>query len=147
MGFVALGLLLIVLKLAEFGPPAAWPWWGVLSPFALAVIWWSWADKSGYTRRKEMEKMDARRDARREKNLLALGIDPRTHDKQSQKAQEYKAKRAREAEKIEGKRDAQRKKARDSVLNSRLDSSHSTQGPASSQLPAGRDSRADKPRR
>lgn len=147
MGFVALGALLIVLKLAGWGPPAAWPWWVVLTPLGLAVLWWTWADKSGHTRRREMEKMDARRDARRDKNLVALGIDPRRHDKQSERARAYQAKRSREADKVESKRDSQRKKARDSVVNSRLDSSHSTQGPASSQLPGGRDSKSAKARR
>jgi small Trp-rich protein len=138
MGFVVLGILLIVLKLLDFGGPAIWSWWIVLSPFALAVVWWTWADKSGYTQRREMEKMDARRDARREKNLVALGIDPRKHSKQSEKSEAYKAKRAREAEKVESKRDAKRRKDRDSILNSRIDSSHSTHGPQSSQIPSGR---------
>lgn len=147
MGFVGLGILLIVLKLLEFGWPAAWSWWVVLSPFALAVAWWTWADKSGYTQRKEMEKMDARRDARREKNLVALGIDPRKHGKESERAAAYKAKRAREADKIEGKRDAKRRKDRDSILSSRIDSSHSSHGPGS-ELPPGRgDSASDKFRR
>ena len=33
----------------------------VLSPFALAVIWWSWADQSGYTTRQASKKMDERK--------------------------------------------------------------------------------------
>jgi small Trp-rich protein len=28
----------------------------VLTPFALAVAWWAWADSSGYTKRKAMER-------------------------------------------------------------------------------------------
>lgn len=122
MGFVVLGILLVLFKLADIGPTAAWAWWWVLSPFALAVVWWWWADTSGYTKRKEMEKMDERRNARREKNLTALGIDPRKFSKESEKAAAYKAKRAREANKIEGKREEQRKKKRDSILSSRIDS-------------------------
>ena len=46
---------------------AEWSWWIVLTPFALAAAWWQWADWSGYTKRKEMEKMD---DIKR-KRLLA----------------------------------------------------------------------------
>ena len=59
MYFLGLGLLLVVLKLLEFGAVAEWSWWIVLTPFALAAAWWQWADWSGYTKRKEMEKMDA----------------------------------------------------------------------------------------
>ena len=58
MYFLGLGLLLVVLKLLEFGAVAEWSWWIVLTPFALAAAWWQWADWSGYTKRKEMEKMD-----------------------------------------------------------------------------------------
>ena len=67
MYFLGLGRLLVVLKLLEFGAVAEWSWWIVLTPFALAAAWWQWADWSGYTKRKEMEKMD---DIKR-KRLLA----------------------------------------------------------------------------
>ena len=67
MYFLGLGLLLVVLKLLEFGAVAEWSWWIVLTPFALAAAWWQWADWTGYTKRKEMEKMD---DIKR-KRLLA----------------------------------------------------------------------------
>ena len=43
----------------------------VLSPFALAVLWWWWADASGYTKRVEIEKMEARKQARIEKQRAA----------------------------------------------------------------------------
>ena len=39
MAFLILGVLLLVLKLAEFGPVAAWAWWVVLAPFGLAAAW------------------------------------------------------------------------------------------------------------
>jgi small Trp-rich protein len=74
MFFVVLGVLFLVMKLAGWGPVAAWPYWGVLMPFALAALWWWYADKSGWTQRQAMKKMEARRDARRRKNLDALGI-------------------------------------------------------------------------
>jgi small Trp-rich protein len=38
MAFLILGILLLTLKLAEFGPVAAWSWWLVLAPFGLAVL-------------------------------------------------------------------------------------------------------------
>lgn len=56
MYFVGLGLVLLALKFMEIGPVAAWAWWIVLSPFALAVGWWTWADATGYTKRKAMER-------------------------------------------------------------------------------------------
>jgi len=46
-------------------------------PFALAIVWWTWSDKSGLDKRREIEKMDAKRQARRENNLEALGFDPK----------------------------------------------------------------------
>lgn len=77
MYFVVLGVLLLLMKWAEFGPVAAWSWWVVLAPFGLAVAWWAWADSSGYTQRKVGEKLDARKEERRKKNMAALGIEER----------------------------------------------------------------------
>ena len=74
MYFLGLGLLFLAMKYLEFGPVAAWPWWTVLSPFALAVAWWAWADWSGYTKKKVVQKEDARRLARIEKSRVAMGI-------------------------------------------------------------------------
>ena len=54
------------------GPVADWSWWWVLSPFALAVVWWLWADTSGYTKRKAMEREDQRIKERRERTKDAL---------------------------------------------------------------------------
>jgi small Trp-rich protein len=65
------------MKYLEYGPVAAWSWWIVLAPFALAVAWWSWADSSGYTKRKAMERENARRDERIERNKAALGTSVR----------------------------------------------------------------------
>jgi small Trp-rich protein len=77
MLFLGLGIILLVMKYMEMGPVAAWSWWIVLSPFALAVAWWSWADWSGYTKRKAMAKEDARKQARIDKNRQQLGMTPR----------------------------------------------------------------------
>ena len=75
MAMVVLGVLLLALKLGEFGPVGHWSWWFVLAPFALAVVWWSWADSSGWTKKREMDKMDDRKRERRQKNLESLGLD------------------------------------------------------------------------
>jgi small Trp-rich protein len=77
MYLVVLGVCFLVMKLGAWGPVAGWPWWGVLAPFAAAVLWWWYADSSGLTKRREMEKMDKRKEDRRRKNLEALGLDTR----------------------------------------------------------------------
>ena len=77
MYFLGLGVILLALKYLEVDPVAAWSWWWVLSPFALAVAWWAWADSSGYTKRKAMEREDARRQARIEHNKNAIGTNYR----------------------------------------------------------------------
>ena len=74
MYLVGLGLVLMILKFMEMGPVAAWDWWVVLAPFGLAVAWWSWADSTGYTKRKAMEAEDAKRQARIERNRDAMGM-------------------------------------------------------------------------
>jgi small Trp-rich protein len=74
MLLLGLGIILLGLKYLEIGPVAAWDWWYVLSPFALAVAWWSWADWSGYTKRKAVERENARKQARIDKSKQALGI-------------------------------------------------------------------------
>ena len=75
MYFLGLGLILLVLKFLEVGPVAAWPWWWVLSPFALAVAWWAWADSSGYTKRKAMERENQRRQDRIDRSKDAIGTN------------------------------------------------------------------------
>jgi small Trp-rich protein len=74
MLLLGLGLILMALKYLEIGPVAAWDWWVVLSPFALAVAWWSWADWSGYTKKKAVQKENARKQARIDKSREALGL-------------------------------------------------------------------------
>lgn len=53
---LALGILLVLLKYLEVSPVVNWSWWWVLSPFAVTAAWWAWADASGYSKRKAMEK-------------------------------------------------------------------------------------------
>jgi small Trp-rich protein len=74
MWFVVIGTLLIAVKYFELGlANVSWLW--VLSPFLLAVLWWAWADASGYTKRKAMEKMEQRKEERRRKHLVNMGMD------------------------------------------------------------------------
>ena len=74
MGFLLLGIATGLMKYLEFGPVAAWPWYVVLAPFGLAVLWWWWADASGYTKRVEIEKMETRKKERIEKQREAMGM-------------------------------------------------------------------------
>ena len=74
MYLLALGILLLALKYLEIGTVATWPWWQVFIPFGLAALWWAWADWSGYTKRKAMERLEKRKKERQEKNKAALGI-------------------------------------------------------------------------
>ena len=77
MYFLGLGIGLLLLKWQEIGPVAEWSWWTVLAPFALAVVWWTWADWSGYTKRKAMERDDQRKQDRINRHLEAIGQKPR----------------------------------------------------------------------
>ena len=74
MYLLLLGIVGLVLKYMEIGPAATLDWWIVLSPFALTVVWWAWADASGYSKRKEVEKMDVRKQKRIDKQRVAMGL-------------------------------------------------------------------------
>lgn len=74
MYFLGLGIILLLMKYLEMDPVAAWSWFVVLAPFGLAVAWWAWADASGYTRRKAMEREDKRRLDRINKQRDAMGL-------------------------------------------------------------------------
>lgn len=77
MYLLGIGIVLLVLRWAEIGPFASWSWWLVMAPFGLACLWWAWADASGYTRRKAMEREQARKDARVDRMRENLGQRPR----------------------------------------------------------------------
>jgi small Trp-rich protein len=86
MWFVAIGTLMLILNFAGIGPIGAWTWkeywWAMLLPFFLAAAWWGWADWSGLTQKKAMARVDAKREARRQKSLDALGLqDPKKKSK------------------------------------------------------------------
>ena len=77
MWFLLLGLLGVGLKYFEVGPVAGWSWWLVLSPFALALAWWAWADSSGYTKRKVMEREARRKQVRIDRQRANMGLPAR----------------------------------------------------------------------
>jgi small Trp-rich protein len=81
MLFLLLGLLGIALKYFEVGMVAGWSWWIVLSPFALAVAWWAWADSSGYTKRKVIEREERRKQARIDRQRNNMGLPPNNRPK------------------------------------------------------------------
>ena len=77
MYLLLLGIALILMKYFEVSFATDLSWWWVLSPFALAMAWWAWADTSGYTKRKAMERMDQKKQSRIDKQREALGIKPK----------------------------------------------------------------------
>ncbi len=78
MYLLGLGIILVLLKWQEIGPVATLDWWWVLSPFAAAGLWWTWADWSGYTKRKAMEREDQRKLQRINRHREAIGSKPTT---------------------------------------------------------------------
>ena len=77
MLFLGLGIILLALKYLEIGPVAAWEWTWVLAPFPLAVAWWAYADYSGYTKKKAVQRENEKKQNRIDKNKAALGIKPK----------------------------------------------------------------------
>lgn len=87
MLFVAIGVVLILLNIANIGPFGAWNWevwgdlWKFVLPFLFAVAWWIYSDKSGLNKQREMDRMEKRKKDRRKDNLAALGMDTRSRRK------------------------------------------------------------------
>jgi small Trp-rich protein len=77
MYLLGIGIVLLLLKYLEIGPVATWSWLIVLAPFGLAVAWWAWADATGYTKKKAMDRMDERKKLRLDKQKTALGMGPK----------------------------------------------------------------------
>lgn len=122
MWFIIVGVLLIALKFADIAPAAGMSWWWVLSPFALAAAWWAYADASGLTKRREMDKLEDKKKQRRQKSMDALGID------RNRQTREDNAERARRlaANRVEGARTEKREKNEKVVRDSVFDSKQST---------------------
>ncbi len=74
MFFLFAGTGLMLLKYFELGFAAHLSWWWVLSPFAMALVWWAWTDSAGYTKRKAMKAMEQKKQRRLDRQREALGI-------------------------------------------------------------------------
>ncbi len=77
MYLLGLGILLLLMKYLEVGPVAEWTWWAVLAPFGGAALWWAWADYTGYTKRRAVDKENKRKQERIDKQREQLGIGVR----------------------------------------------------------------------
>ena len=73
MYLLGLAIVLSLLKLAQIGPVAGWSWWPILGIYGAAAAWWAWADASGYSKRKAMEKMDQRKQDRINRAKESMG--------------------------------------------------------------------------
>lgn len=122
MLFIVIGVLLIALKLGDVGPVAGWPWWVVLMPFALAALWWAFADSSGLTKKREMDKLEDRKVERRRKAMDALGIDRTRQDRESAAVRARRVAAAR----VEGAREQVREKNEKTIRDSVFDNQQST---------------------
>jgi small Trp-rich protein len=80
MYFLGIGIVLLLLKFFEIGFVGRWDWvsqWYLFAgPFILAAAWWAYADWSGYTKKKAMDKMELRKQDRLAKNRDAMGMGP-----------------------------------------------------------------------
>ena len=87
MLFVVVGVVLILLNLANIGVIGTWNWevfgdlWKFVTPFAFAAAWWVWSDKSGLNKQREMDRMEKKKSDRRKENLASLGMDSRARRK------------------------------------------------------------------
>jgi small Trp-rich protein len=87
MLFVLIGVALIALNLAGVGVFGTWNWqvfgdlWKFALPFVFAALWWIWSDVSGLNKRREMARMEKKKEDRRKENLAALGMDTRARRK------------------------------------------------------------------
>lgn len=122
MWFIVIGVLLVALKLADLGPVAVWAWWVVLIPFGCAALWWAFADSSGLTKKREMDKLEEKKVERRRKAMEALGIDRTRQDRESAAMRARRAAVAR----VEGAREQVREKNEKTIRDSVFDSHQST---------------------
>lgn len=77
MPLVIIGVLLGAAWMAGIEPISKLDWWWLLLPFAGATLWWAFADSTGITQRRAMQKMEDRKTERRERAMVHLGLDAR----------------------------------------------------------------------
>ena len=74
MAFVIVGILLVILKLAELGPFAKLSWWWVALPIELVIIWWEVVvPMFALDKKKEHEEFERERKKRMDKNRSSRG--------------------------------------------------------------------------
>ncbi|MEN9630940.1 MAG: hypothetical protein RJA10_4168 [Pseudomonadota bacterium] len=98
MPLAAIGTILLILKLLEVDPVTGWSWYWVLSPFGAAVLWWAWADSTGWTQRRAIDRLEKRKIQRRERDMAALGLEPKSARRQRATRNAVKEARARAQE-------------------------------------------------
>ena len=76
MWFVVIGVVLLGVKLAAFGPVALWSWWWVPAPFVAALLWWQLADQLGWTLRAAVRRDKQHQERRRAARAQAMGKRP-----------------------------------------------------------------------
>jgi small Trp-rich protein len=80
MLFVLIGVILIICNFFDIGPMGKWNWelmgdlWKFALPFGIAVAWWIWADASGWTKRRAMQRDAERKRDRLDRNIDAMGL-------------------------------------------------------------------------
>ena len=80
MYLLILGIILLLMKYMDISPVDSWAWWQVLTPFALTVLWWTWADWSGYTKRRAMARTEKTKQERLEQRRQAILPEKRRRD-------------------------------------------------------------------
>ena len=58
MWLLGLSLLVLVLKVLDVAPIAAWSWWYVVAPFAFTVLWFEFGEAFFGFDRKRLRKLD-----------------------------------------------------------------------------------------
>ena len=58
MPLAVIATLILIMKIAEVGPPADWSWIWVLLPFAVLFVWWEFISKAiGWDKKQAEAKM------------------------------------------------------------------------------------------
>lgn len=108
------GAVLALLKYFEIDPVAQWSWWYVWAPFGGAALWWAYSDASGLTAKRQMDRLDKRKEDRRRKNFEAMGMDYKLVRKAGA-SEGYREVRKAQALEREGPRDAKRRENEDTL--------------------------------
>ena len=74
---LALLRVLAHLDVVDVAGISAMSWWWIIGGFALCAAWFGYADRSGLTARKSLERMEQRKQARIDKQREALGVGRR----------------------------------------------------------------------